>query len=62
MVHASHNITVEGNVAFNTSGHCFLTEEGGERDNKFIGNLGMLTRPGMWLVANCLSSLFLERS
>lgn len=46
MVHASHNILVEENVAFDTSGHCFMTEEGGERNNKFIRNLGILTKAG----------------
>lgn len=45
VVHASHSITIEQNVAFNTSGHCFMTEEGGEHSNKFLGNLGMLTKP-----------------
>lgn len=43
VLHASHNITVEGNVAFNNSGHCFITEEGGEMDNVFKNNLAILT-------------------
>ncbi len=46
MVHATHNVTVDSNVAFNTSGHCFMTEEGGEMDNTFVNNLGMLTFSG----------------
>lgn len=45
MVHATHNLTVDSNVAYNTSGHCFLVEEGGEQDNTFINNLGFLTVP-----------------
>lgn len=43
VVHATHNLTISENIAFNTSGHCFMVEEGGEQDNKFIKNLGMLT-------------------
>lgn len=44
-MHATHNLTLDSNVAFNTSGHCFMTEEGGERDNLFVRNLGMRTVP-----------------
>lgn len=43
MVHATHNLIVDSNVAYNTSGHCFLVEEGGEQDNLFRNNLGFLT-------------------
>lgn len=45
VVHATHNLTLDSNVAFNTSGHCFMTEEGGERGNVFVRNVGMLTVP-----------------
>ncbi|CAI5510161.1 unnamed protein product [Closterium sp. Naga37s-1] len=45
VVHATFNLTVEENVAFNTRGHCFMVEEGGEQGNSFIRNLGIWTRP-----------------
>ncbi|CAI5515198.1 unnamed protein product [Closterium sp. Naga37s-1] len=45
VVHATFNLTVEENVAFNTRGHCFMVEEGGEQGNSFIRNLGVWTRP-----------------
>lgn len=46
MVHACHNMTIESNVAYDTRGHCFILEEGGEMDNTFVENLGILTEPG----------------
>eukprot|EP00271_Cylindrocystis_brebissonii_P014265 TRINITY_DN35570_c0_g1_i1.p1 TRINITY_DN35570_c0_g1~~TRINITY_DN35570_c0_g1_i1.p1 ORF type:complete len:1629 (-),score=236.92 TRINITY_DN35570_c0_g1_i1:1352-6238(-) len=45
VIHACNNMTIDSNVAYNTSGHCFLTEEGGEVNNMFINNLGMKTVP-----------------
>ena len=33
-----------------TFGHCFMTEDGGELDNKFIGNLGSNTKRASRLV------------
>jgi len=44
VVHGTHNVTVSKNVAFNTKGHCYMTEDAGELDNVFIGNLGAYTR------------------
>lgn len=32
------------NIAYDTFGHCFMTEDGGEVDNKFIRNLGSNTK------------------
>jgi hypothetical protein len=37
-------VTVDGNVAYDTSGHCFMTEDGNEKGNVFSTNLGALTR------------------
>ncbi|XP_043207482.1 cell surface hyaluronidase-like [Amphibalanus amphitrite] len=45
-LHATHNVTVEKNVAFDHLGHCFFLEDGGEQDNVFKGNLGLVTRRG----------------
>ena len=44
VIHGSHNTTVSENAAFRTAGHCFMTEDGGEMDNSFVGNIGALTR------------------
>ncbi|CAI5520036.1 unnamed protein product [Closterium sp. Naga37s-1] len=44
VVHATFNLTVEENVAFNTRGDCFMVEEGGEQGNSFIRNVGIWTR------------------
>ena len=44
VIHGTHNTTVSENVAFRTSGHCFMTEDGGEMENRFEMNLGALTR------------------
>lgn len=44
VVHGSHNVTVSENVAYDTKGHCFMLEDGGEWDNTFSSNLGALTK------------------
>ncbi|KAJ3027564.1 UNVERIFIED_CONTAM: Fibrocystin-L [Siphonaria sp. JEL0065] len=38
-VHASHNVTVSKNVAFDITGNCFYIEDGVEEDNIFKFNL-----------------------
>ena len=43
VVHATDNLLVEGNVAFSNAGHCFMLEDGIERGNKWIRNLGAAT-------------------
>lgn len=44
VIHATFNATIDNNVAYNTSGHCFMTEEGSETGNTFIRNLGLRTK------------------
>ena len=44
VVHGTHNVTVIENVAHENKGHCYMLEDGGELDNKFIRNLGASTR------------------
>jgi hypothetical protein len=44
VAHGTHNLTISDNVAFDTMGHCYMTEDGGEIDNVFVRNLGALTR------------------
>ncbi|KAF0297088.1 Cell surface hyaluronidase [Amphibalanus amphitrite] len=48
-VHGTHNLTVEGNIAYHHLGHCYFVEDGGEQHNQFIGNLGLSTQPGTLL-------------
>lgn len=50
VVHGTHNLTVLENIAYETRGHCYITEDGGEMDNKFIRNLGASTRAAQRLV------------
>ena len=45
-IHGTHNVTLEGNVAFNHLGHCYFLEDGGEQHNDLIGNLGFGTKEG----------------
>ena len=46
-IHGSHGILVQDNVAYDTRGHCYFEEDGGEKDNTFNGNLGLTTRKGV---------------
>ncbi len=43
-VHGTDNVLVKNNVTYNTVGHCFFLEDGVETGNRFIHNLGMLTK------------------
>jgi hypothetical protein len=43
VVHGSNNLLVRENVAYDTKGHCFITEDGIETGNSFIRNLGAKT-------------------
>lgn len=44
VVHGSHNVLVEDNVAYDTFGHCYILEDGGETGNTFAYNLGAKTK------------------
>ena len=44
VIHGSHDVIIEDNVAFDSYGHCYTLEDGAEMDNQFIGNLGARTR------------------
>ena len=44
VIHGSHKVTIESNVAFDTFGHCYILEDGGEQDNTFLNNLGSRTK------------------
>ena len=44
VVHNTNGVTVDNNVAHDTSGHCYVTETGLEEQNVFSNNLGAKTR------------------
>ena len=46
VIHATSGMTIEENVAYEIKGHCFMVEEGSERKNSFVRNLGINARPG----------------
>ena len=46
-VHGTHGARVERNVAYNTFGHCYFLEDGGERNTTMVGNLGLMTKAGI---------------
>lgn len=43
VVHGTNKLRIEENVAFDTKGHCYMTEDGIETGNEFIRNLGAKT-------------------
>ncbi|OWF43992.1 Transmembrane protein 2 [Mizuhopecten yessoensis] len=45
-VHGTHGVTVMDNVAYESIGHCYFLEDGGEKRTVFDGNLGANTRRG----------------
>ena len=43
-IHGTNGVRVIANVAYDTIGHCYFLEDGGERGNVLDRNLGLLTR------------------
>lgn len=43
VVHGTNQLRIQENVAFDTKGHCYITEDGMEVNNQFIRNLGAQT-------------------
>jgi hypothetical protein len=43
-VHGTNDLRIEGNVTYNTVGHCFFLEDGIERRNEFVRNLAIQTK------------------
>ena len=43
VVHGTDRLRIEENVAYDTKGHCYMTEDGMEMNNQFIRNLGAQT-------------------
>ncbi|GJP48947.1 hypothetical protein CLOM_g8217 [Closterium sp. NIES-68] len=44
VIHATGNMSIEDNIAYETKGHCYLLEEGSELNNLFTRNLGINAR------------------
>ena len=43
VVHGTNKLRVSENIAYDTKGHCYMTEDGIETGNEFISNLGAQT-------------------
>jgi len=52
VVHGTNALLIEDNVAYNTAGHCFTLEDGGEVNNVFRNNLGALTKKVSTLISD----------
>jgi len=50
VVHGTDDLLVEENIAHNTVGHCFMTEDGIETGNQFLLNLGAQTAAATTLI------------
>lgn len=50
VVHGTDDVLVRENIAYDTSGHCFMTEDGIETGNQFISNLGAQTAAATTLI------------
>ena len=44
VLHGTHNVTLDSNIAYNTFGHCYMVEDGFEQNNTFSYNLGAMTK------------------
>ena len=52
VVHGTNKLRIEENVAFDTKGHCYMTEDGMEMNNIFSRNLGAQTGKPTTLIPN----------
>jgi hypothetical protein len=52
VVHGTNKLRIEGNVAYDTKGHCYMTEDGIETGNEFIQNLGAQTGIPQTIIPN----------
>ena len=57
-IHASFDLDILYNVAYNNTGHCFFLEDGAEKGNWFEGNLGIGTKKGEMLLSDKDPSTF----
>ena len=52
VVHGTNKLRVQENVAFDTKGHCYMTEDGIETGNEFLYNLGAATGIPLKIIPN----------
>jgi cell surface hyaluronidase len=52
VVHGTNKLRIEENVAFDTKGHCYMTEDGIEKNNEFFRNLGAQTGIPLKIIPN----------
>lgn len=57
-VHGTDGVLVKDVVGYNTKGHCFFLEDGVERNNRFIHNLGVWTQPGTTIPSDAQPATF----
>ena len=43
VIHGTHGVTIDDNVAYKTRGHCYVLEDGSEVDNLRQWILGLIT-------------------
>lgn len=63
-IHMTHNAEVSSNICYDHYGHGFFMEDGNERGNKIINNLGILTRrplPNRHILESDISEQAIER-
>lgn len=58
VIHNSHGLLVQDNVAYSTIGHCYFLEDGGERGNTFDHNLGIMAYVGALIPSDEKPSVF----
>lgn len=56
VVHATHNFLVKQNVACRAYGHCYMTEDGIEKGNRFIENIGSAVHSAIKLINNTMTN------
>ncbi|XP_033732709.1 cell surface hyaluronidase-like isoform X2 [Pecten maximus] len=57
-VHGTHGLTVMDNVGYESLGHCYFLEDGGEKRTVFDGNLGASTRYGKLIPSDAEPTTF----
>lgn len=57
-VHGTHNVHVTNNVAYDTFGHCYFLEDGGEKNNTIHHNLGLVTRKSTTIPSDRMPATF----
>jgi hypothetical protein len=44
VIHGTNGLTIQENVSYNTTGHCYFLEDGLEINNRFINNVGITAK------------------